>query len=561
MITGAISETASIGAVLPFLGILTAPNELFSHPFMQPFITAFGYETPNQLILPLTIGFILAALLAGTVRLTLLYVSTKLSFATGADISINIYERTLYQTYGVHISRNSSELINGIINKINTVISGVLMPFLLLISSSMILIAILIALLVFDPIIALTSIVSLGGFYGSIIWATRRHLEIRSRHVADKSTQVIKSLQEALGGIRDILIDGSQGQFCRIYRNSDLPLRHAQGDIHIIGISPKFVVEVLGMTVIAIVAYQMSQNSNGFNAAIPILGAIAIGAQRILPVLQQGYGAVSAIRGGKSSLIDTLDLLDQAVPNSIDNLKITPLTFQKEIRLKGVGFRYHSEASWGLKDINIRIKKGSRVGFIGETGSGKSTLLDIVMGLLLPSEGMISIDGCPVTAINLNAWQNHLAHVPQNIYLIDSTISENIAFGVPKDQIDISLVRKVAIQAQISELIESWPEKYETFVGERGIRISGGQRQRIGIARALYKKTNIIIFDEATSALDSKTEQAVMDAIDNLDKNLTILIIAHRLTTLKNCDQIIELGNERVVRTGRYKDLIIDEAI
>jgi ATP-binding cassette subfamily B protein len=232
------------------------------------------------------------------------------------------------------------------------------------------------------------------------------------------------------------------------------------------------------------------------------------------------------------------------------------LPFQKEIGIKCLSFRYTLQTPWVLNNLNLTIAKGSRVGFVGTTGSGKSTLLDIVMGLLQPTDGALEIDGQIVTPANNRAWQAHIAHVPQAIFLADSTIEENIAFGVPKDQIDPERVRQAAQQAQISEIIETWPKQYQTFIGERGIRLSGGQRQRIGIARALYKQADVIIFDEATSALDNETEQAVMQAIESLSEDLTILIIAHRLTTLKNCTQIVELGDGGIKRAGIYQDIV-----
>jgi ATP-binding cassette subfamily B protein len=213
-----------------------------------------------------------------------------------------------------------------------------------------------------------------------------------------------------------------------------------------------------------------------------------------------------------------------------------------------------------LKDLDLRIAKGSRVGFIGQTGSGKSTLLDIVMGLLVPTSGTFTVDSQKITVENQRSWQAHIAHVPQAIFLADSTIEENIAFGQPKIAIDRKRVIQAAKQAQIADIIETWPSQYDTFVGERGIRLSGGQRQRIGIARALYKQADTIIFDEATSALDNETEQAVMDAIESLSETLTVLIVAHRLTTLKNCTQIVELGNSGILRLGSYQDIVTNTA-
>jgi ABC-type bacteriocin/lantibiotic exporter with double-glycine peptidase domain len=389
-----------------------------------------------------------------------------------------------------------------------------------------------------------------------IIRLTRKQLLVDSLCAARETTQVIKSLQEGLGGIRDVLIDGSQSAYCQIYRNADIPLRRAQGNSYFINASPRFGMESLGMILIATLAYSLAQQADGIAKAIPILGALALGAQRLLPVLQQAYGAWTLINSAQVSLKDTLELLDQPLPDYVNQSVVQALRFNENISLKKLGFRYGEETPYVFKQISFTITKGSRVGFIGTTGSGKSTLLDIVMGLLQPTNGVLEVDGQAITPANQRAWQLHIAHVPQAIFLADSTIEENIAFGVPKDKIDHDRVRQAAQQAQIAESIESWPAEYQTFVGERGIRLSGGQRQRIGIARALYKQADVIIFDEATSALDNETEHAVMQAIENLSEDLTILIIAHRLTTLKNCTQILELGAGGIKRAGSYQDIV-----
>ena len=532
--------------MLPFLGVLTEPQQIYQHPFMQSLIQILELNEPNQLILPLTILFISATLLAGTIRLTLLYAMTRLSFATGADISISIYRRTLYQDYSTHVARNSSEVINGIINKTGTVIGGILTPVLTLISSIILMIGILSALFTIDIKVALTASIGFGLLYWGVIRYTRRQLEENSQCIADQSTLMIKSLQEGLGGIRDVLIDGSQQFYCQLYRNSDLPLRRASGNNAFISGSPRFAMEAIGMTLIAVLAYVMTQQEGSMSTAIPVLGTLALGAQRLLPALQQAYGAYSQIKGSKSSFQDVLNLLDQPLPNYADQSLPTPILFEKEIQLKNLSFRYAKDASWVLKNINLKLTKGARIGFMGLTGKGKSTLLDIIMGLLPPTDGELIIDDQTINDENRRAWQVHIAHVPQNIYLSDSTIEENIAFGIPKEQINHQQVEKAAQKAQIAELIKEWKDGYQTFVGERGIRLSGGQRQRIGIARALYKQVNVLIFDEATSALDNETEQAVMEAIEGLDREQTILIIAHRLTTLKGCDYVVELSKNSV---------------
>lgn len=560
MIVASFAEILSIGAVLPFLAVLTAPSRVFEHQAAQPFIQILGINTADQLLLPLTIVFGLAALITGAMRLLLLWASTRLSFATGADLSINIYRRTLYQPYAIHVARNSSEVIAGITGKANGIIYSIIMPTLILVSSSVMLTAILIALLSVDPTIALAAFGGFGTIYAFIILLTRDRLSMNSQRVARESTHVIKSLQEGLGGIRDVLIDGSQAAYCQIYRDADQPLRHAQGNSLFISQSPRYGMEALGMMLIAALAYSLAQQADGIAKAIPVLGALALGAQRLLPVLQQAYAAWSGIQSGRVSLQDTLELLDQPLPDYADQPAAEPLPFWQQISLKHVSFRYSPQTLWVLQNFDLTITKGSRVGFIGTTGSGKSTLLDIVMGLLQPTEGALEVDGRPITTANHRAWQAHIAHVPQAIFLADSSIEENIAFGVPKAQIDHERIRQAARQAQVADIIETWPKQYQTIVGERGIRLSGGQRQRIGIARALYKQADVIIFDEATSALDNETEQAVMQAIEGLSEDLTILIIAHRLTTLKNCTQIVELGDGGIKRAGIYQNIVAQAA-
>jgi ABC-type multidrug transport system fused ATPase/permease subunit len=557
MLFASFAEIISIGAVLPFLSVLTSPERVFEIPIAQPVIRTLQITDPTQLLLPISLAFGLSAVLAGTARLLLLWASAKFSFAAGADISTSIYRRTLYQSYAVHCSRNSSEIIDSISVKSNGVIYGVIVPTLTLISSVVLLLSILIALLIIDPIVALVAFGGFGFIYLVIIRLTRKQLNIDSKCIARESTQVVKSLQEGLGGIRDVLIDGSQKAYCQIYRNADSALRRAQGNSLFIAASPRYGMEALGMLLIAGIAYSLAEQANGIINAVPILGALALGAQRLLPVLQQAYSSWIQINSGRASLADVIELLDQPLPDYVNKV-VGLMPFSRHIVLDRVGFRYEKNSQYILKNLSLTIIKGDRVGFVGRTGSGKSTLLDIIMGLLQPTEGSILIDGQELTVENNRAWQGNIAHVPQVIFLADSTIEENIAFGIPRDQIDYSRVKRAAKQAQISEIIESWPMQYQTYVGERGIRLSGGQRQRIGIARALYKQADVIIFDEATSALDSETEGAVMEAIESLSKELTLLIVAHRFATLKSCNQIVELNKGCIKRVGSYKEMLSD---
>lgn len=556
MILASFAEVASIGAVLPFLGALAAPEWVFNHPFAQPFVRALDLAEPRQLLLPLTIIFSATAIVSGATRLILLWAQTRLSHAVGADLSISIFHRTLYQNYLVHVARNSSEVIAAIANKTTSVVYQVLWPLLIILSSVLILSVILLALVVIDWKAALSAFASLGSIYAVVIGLTRNRLARYSKSISLNQGKVFKALQEGLNGIRDVLIDGTQATYRSYYRNADLPLRQAQASAQIIGNSPRYGIEALGMVVIAVLAYSLAEGPSGFAKAIPILGALALGAQRLMPVLQQTYSSWVAMRSGQQTLSDVLELLDQPLPENAEAPPPVPLPFKHEIVLKDLGFRFSPQSLWVLQGLDLVLPKGGRIGIMGRTGSGKSTLLDILMGLLSPTAGTLAIDGTDITLQNHRAWQVHIAHVPQMIFLADTTIAENIAFGVSPDSIDHDRVRQSAEKAHIDQTIESWEHKYETLVGERGVRLSGGQRQRIGIARALYKQADVIVLDEATSALDNETERAVMESIECLGKELTVIIVAHRLSTLKNCTLVIELEKGRVKRSGAYSEMV-----
>lgn len=555
MLAATFAEVLSLGAVLPFLGILVSPERVFANPSAEWLIRYFGVTSPGGLVLPLTIAFALLALLAGGCRLLLLWFSTRLAFASGADISMEVYRKTLYQPYQVHVSRNSSEVVSSIIHRVNGVVFWIILPLLTLISSLVLLVAVTAALITIDPVIALTATTGFGLSYGIITLMTRKRLLANGNCINDEQTRVIKALQEGLGGIRDVLLDGTQTFYCRLYQDADRRLRRAYGDNNFIGGCPRPTMEALGMVLIAGLAYVLGQQEGGISTALPVLGALALGAQRLLPALQQAYGSWASIVGGYAALADTVELLDQ--PISVpDDAETQPLALRDAVSLDRVFFRYANDGPWILKGLNINIRKGERVGFVGSTGSGKSTALDVLMGLLRPTEGTLRVDGQTVGSSDIKAWQKIIAHVPQGIYLADSSLAENIAFGIPRDQIDMERVKEAATRAQIAQFVEQHPDGYSAHVGERGIRLSGGQRQRIGIARALYKKAEILVLDEATSALDNVTEQGVMSAIRELDRDLTVIIVAHRLTTVRDCDVIYELQGGVIAAKGTYMELL-----
>tara|TARA_Y100001968_G_C19447484_1_gene766250 strand:- start:896 stop:2578 length:1683 start_codon:yes stop_codon:yes gene_type:complete len=560
MIFSSLAESVSLASVLPFLTVLVNPEALWENSFINYWSKTFGLTSANELMLPITLAFALAAVLAGIIRIINLWLSTHLGAAIGSDLSCEIYKRNLYQPYSIHLQRNSSNMIASATAEVNKLIGGFLNPCLSLISSSFLAISLVFTLLAINPRIAIGSGLTISLIYGIVVLLTNKRLKRIGKRAVKLNRDLIQTLQEGLGAIRDVLLDGSQEFYLSIHRKIDKPLRKTQATSAYLSAYPKFVLEPIGIAVIATIAYQLVIDG-GIVKALPTLGTLALGAQRLLPIAQKIYEAISATQGSKASLNNILFNLNQELPDikSITNTK--PLYLRETIKFENVGFKYNKYQVEIIKDLNINIRKGERVGIIGKTGSGKSTTVDLLMGLLYPTSGKVLIDGIDMHDERYKKmianWKASIAHVPQNIYLSDGCIYENIAFGTPKESIDKDLVKLAAKQAQISHYIENTNSGYESYVGERGIRLSGGQRQRIGIARALYKKAQVLVFDEATSALDTETENAVMNAIDNLNRELTIIMIAHRLTTVSRCDRIIKLENGKVVFEGAPKELNI----
>ena len=554
-LVASVAEVASLGAVLPFIGILTQPEQVFQSPWLADFIIFFGINSGDQLILPLTVTFGLAAIVAGSLRLLLLWVSIKLSNATGADLSIEVYERTLYQPFKVHIERSSSEIISGITQKV-TAATGVLLAVTSIITSSFLFISIMMTMLIVDPLVTIVAGLSFGSAYVVIAFLTSKRFELNSRSIASQQTQVVKALQEGLGAIRDVILDATQRIYTGIYRKAILLLMKANGENRFMNQAPRYAMESLGMVLIAIFVLALTNRSGGVTAALPLLGMLALGAQRLLPLMQQIYGNWSLVAGSHAALNDVVELLDQPFPQYYYENEPQPLEIKDSFSVRNLSFRYSEITPLVLDNISLEIKKGSRIGLIGSTGSGKSTTLDLIMGLLEPTNGELIVDNQKIDDSLIRAWRQTVAHVPQSIFLADTSIAENIAFGVMPEKIDMSRVKDAAKKAMISDFIDNRPNGYQEVVGERGVRLSGGQRQRIGIARALYKKANIIVFDEATSSLDNETEKVVMDAIRNLGQELTLIIVAHRLTTLESCTHIIELDQGKILRVGSYEEII-----
>lgn len=560
MVVSSFVEAISISSILPFLAALATPERVREIDALKPILAYFEINDTSELRLAFTLLFIGLVLLSGTFRIVFFWLQTRLGMAIGIDFSVQVYEKTLYQPYGDLISRNSSEILAGA-QKAKDLVGYIIQPTLTFISSIFMLVAVLSALFAIEPIVALSSILGFGALYIFATTASKRLLQTNSRTYATELGRVNKAIQEGIGGIRDVIIDGTQATYSRLYRAALTKMQYAAAGNAILAQSPRFVIEMLGMALLAGITFVLINRDVSFTAMIPTLGVIALGAQRLLPVLQQAYSAYVTIRGGVDSTMDALNLLDQTVSPAVLSERPNRLTFDKTIKVDNLNFSYQSASRMILKDINLEIKRGDRIGLIGATGSGKSTLVDLIMGLLSPTTGAIFIDGQKLCDDNIKDWHSCISHVPQSIFLADTTIAENIAFGVERHEIDMERVHDAAKIAKISQTIESFPEGYQTHVGERGIRLSGGQRQRIGIARAMYKRSRVLILDEATSALDGETESSVMSAIDEIGENVTMLLIAHRLSTLRSCDFLIELKNGIVSWSGTYRELEARERV
>lgn len=554
MIAGALSEIAAIGAVLPFLSVLADPDGARQVPVFADALFLFGIETPDGVIAFSVALFCVAVLVAAVIRLWLTWSSQSFVFLLGHEIGVEIQRRVLAQSYSYHVATNTSETL-ATLEKTQILVFNVLLQVMLATTSTIIALFIVGALLWLDPVVAIAAALGFGSMYLVISLATRRRLHRASKMITTAYNDRIRITQESLGGIRDIIIDQSQPVFLREFADADRRLQRSRAMTAFIGAAPRFLIEAVGMMLIALLALALSRGE-GFQAALPLLGALALGAQRLLPLIQQIYLGWTSVAGNRAVVGDVIKLLELPVRQE-DLRDGTPLPFAEAIRFDDVTFHYAGRKEPALENIALTIPRGSRAALIGTTGSGKSTMVDMLMGLLEATEGRILVDGEELKDDARRAWQRNIAHVPQAIFLADTSIARNIAFGSDVDGLDQERLIAAARTAQIHDFIASLPEGYDTQVGERGVRLSGGQRQRLGIARALYKGAPVLILDEATSALDDATEAALMASLQGLsDAGLTVVMIAHRLSTVAQCDVVARLEHGRIVALGSYADVV-----
>ena len=554
----AAAEIFSLASFYPFLSVLSDIKIAQEIPILKYYFSYYGITKETSLLFHITLIFCIAIVLSAFLRLLNLWIGLRVSALIGNDISKLAYRKTLYQNYEIHINRNTSNLISALtkeIDRTTTSLNALVQGF----TALLIFFSILTFILVVNWKIALITTFTVGSIYILLALNLSKILRNNSKELVNLNFSIIKEAKEALSSIRDVILERTQDFYINNFSKMDKRLKFTLASNEFFGVFPRFSIEALALVTISLIAFSLATDPINKLTVFPVLGALALGSQRLLPSIQQVYMNWSIIRSCESSVKTIIDLLNQSISeHKLDTSKRYKI--KKDLVLKNISFSYKGMQNKALSEINLTIKKGEKVGIIGESGSGKSTLLDIIMGLLTPTKGGIYLDGFELHSKKekslLLEWRSGLSHVPQNIYLSDSDFEQNIALGIPTENINQKRLITAAKRAQLLKFIYSLENSFKTNIGEDGVKLSGGQRQRIGIARALYKNSNFLILDEATSALDSKTEEALMKTIDQFSKDITIIIVAHRLTSLKNCNRIICLEKGKITSIGKPEEYI-----
>ena len=547
-------EAISIGAVVPFLGAITNPssiNQIFSRLHL-PFI----FEDSTHALILLCGLFSLITMLAAGIRLYLLVVITKYSQSVGSVLTVKMFQVCLSQEYSEYKKGNSSEFISAITKKSDALINNAIYPALLIISSVFLASTILVMLAYVNFI---TTIIAVGIFsclYVFIGTFAKKRLSIFGNEIAVAHDASIKILNESIGSFRNIVLDNTSTAFINYFRGVDKSFRHATGLRQIYGAGPRYVLEGLGMSAMALAAFFMVNPDSDSNDSIAILGAFALGAQRLLPIMQQIFYSWSAIVGGQQSVEDCLRILSRPTRYLVSNQKID---FKQSIILDNVSYHYPGGGKPIFDNLFLEISKGSRLGIVGQSGAGKSTLVDLISGLVFPNSGSVLVDQKKLGIENIQSWFDQISYIPQEINLIDDTIAANIAICDYGGAIDYQRVEWAAHIACLEEVFGGANQSYNLRIGENGGKVSGGQKQRIAIARALYKKADLLIFDEATSALDPHTEEKLIERLRLVPNTVTIIMISHRFNSLRDCSRVYKLEDSRIIELSRFDNLGISK--
>jgi ATP-binding cassette, subfamily B, bacterial PglK len=556
----ALLDTIGVASIVPFVAVLTNPTLIETNLILSTFFeasTKIGMENNQEFLFFLGTLVFLILIISIFFKALTTYMQVRFAMMHEHSLGKRLVEGYLNQPYSWFLNRNSAELGKNILSDVSQVIGYGIRPFIELIAKSMVAVG-LIALLIFvDPKLSFIIGLSLGGTYSFVFYSVRKKIELLGKKRLKNNELRFLAVNESFGAAKEIKAGGLEKIYTESFSKPAFIFAKTNAFAIILALLPRYVLEVIAFGGILLLILYMMMQSSDFNSFLPILSLYIFAGYRLMPALQEIYSSVVQLTFVSPALEKLSNDLKELNLQNINQKKEEVLTFKKNITLNKVNYHYPNSSRAALKNISINIPAKTKVGFIGPTGSGKTTVVDIILGLLIPQNGTLEIDGKVVTNKNLRSWQRSIGYVPQNIFLTDDTIASNIAFGVEQKNIDQEAVEKAAKTANLHEFVmNELPQKYQSVIGERGVRLSGGQRQRIGIARALYCNPKVLVLDEATSALDNSTELEVMDAINNLGNDITIILIAHRLNTVKKCDIIFKLEKGNLIDKGIFDEVV-----
>lgn len=541
----AFIESAGVISIMPFLAVLSNPNVVESNSYLKQLYDFTGAANKQNFILYLGFLSLFVVICSTVFKIVTQYAVNRFASLQRHYFSTRLLKTYLQQNYEFFIQRNSATLAKNILSEVDQLIWTMILPALTLMSYGVVLLSMVGILLLYDPLMAIATAFVLGLFYASIYMLVRKKLTQIGQEFTQANKERYQTCQEALAGIKDVMINNAEHGYIKQFEESSRVFARHIATRETLGQVPLNIIETIGYGCLIGLAMLLVVSGKEVSHILPVLGLYGFAAYRMLPAAQNMYRAISQIKFSEQvlSVLKPEFALEKDELKHIEKDSIQYLKFENSIRLENISFAYPNRMeSPILNNFSLEVKKNASLGIVGKSGSGKSTLMDIMLGLLFPQQGKVYIDDVELTADNITQWRDLVGYVPQNIYLADKSIAENIAFGVAKIDIDLKRVEFVARQAQIDNFIQNQlPLGYHTLVGERGVMLSGGQRQRIGIARALYKNPQVLFMDEATSALDTETEQAVNEAIQNLNGKMTMVIIAHRESAVAQCNQILKL--------------------
>jgi ABC-type multidrug transport system fused ATPase/permease subunit len=555
----ALLDMIGVASILPFMTVLTNPSLIETNIILNnmfKFSNIFGVYNNQQFIFALGILVFLTLISSLTFKAFTAYFTIKFVQMREFSIGRRLVEGYLKQPYSWFLSQNSADLGKSILSEVNVVIGSGMKQLMSLIAATFVVFAILILLFVVDAKLTFIVSLSLGGSYLLIFSLVNKPLKKSGQERLKNNELRFLAVSEAFGAVKEIKVGGLEQNYIKNFSNYAKIFAQTQALAATISQLPRFILEAIAFGGILLMILYIMFRTGSFNNALPIISLYAFAGYRLMPAVQQIYTAITSIIFSDPAINKLYEDFKNLKPFNKNQDKGL-LLFNKAIRLNNIHYNYPNTTRTALKDINLVIPVKSKVGLVGTTGSGKTTTIDIVLGLLNPQKGTLEVDGKIITNQNVESWQRLIGYVPQHIYLSDDTVAANIAFGEEIKDINLDLVEKVARIANLHEfVVNELPNQYKTIIGERGIRLSGGQRQRIGIARALYLNPQVLILDEATSALENQTEKAVMDAINNLSKNITIIIVAHRLNTVENCDIIFKFEKGELINQGTFEKIV-----